>query len=598
MNRLEKPYILWEIANSHGGEIEAVEAIIDSLSDLEYSPAGVKFQVFSAEGLSLEDFSWFENYRNLEISLSGWGSLIQRASDCSLDVWIDIFDVTGVEVINAYTSQIKGLKLQASVLENYEIFSGLQDADLSNAVLILNISGYPVEEIREALERFEKVGAKEIVFQIGFQDYPTLVTDCGLNKIAVLRQEFPEKRISLADHCSGDDEFAQLTPLAGWLLGAEFLEKHFCVDREKAVYDGVSAVEPNEARKIVDWINAFSSTSDQSFICGKETEYLEKSVQTPVSNRRFLPGELLTDSDFIYRRTSQEGISMAKIRGLQKKRMILGEGVEQFSTVGAGSFRKARIGVIIACRLKSTRLKRKALHELGGVTSIERCIDNCRLFEGCDEIIVATSDLDEDAQLGAAIPEDVHFWQGDAEDVISRYLGACEKFGIDIVVRVTGDCPVMFPEITEILLDEHFKSGADYTVPVECAVGSAPEIYNVSALKKVMELKGAAEYSEYMTWYMRNNADIFDVNLVDLPGDLVRDWRLTLDYEEDAEMFTRLYEECGRAPSGAKVVSVLDAHPDIAAINQDLTLRYKTDPELIETLNRETRIVLPDSEKS
>ena len=594
MSGLVKPYVLWEIANTHGGEVAAVEEVIDSMSGLGYAPAGVKFQVFSAEGLSLKDFSWFENYRNLEISISDWGKLIQRASDRGLDIWIDIFDVTGLEVVSTYASQIRGLKLQASVLENYEIFSGLLNADLSNSVLILNISGYPLEEIREALERFEKVGAKEIVLQIGFQDYPTLVTDCGLNKIEALRREFPGRRISLADHCSGDDEFAQLTPLAGWLLGAEILEKHFCVDREKAVYDGVSAVEPDEARKIVEWIEAFSSASDQGFISEKETEYLEKSVQTPVSNRKFSSGELLRDSDFIYRRTSQEGITMAKIRSLQKRRMVLGEAVERYSTVTNENFRAAKIGVIIACRLKSTRLKKKALHELGGVTSIERCIDNCRLFEGIDELIVATSDLEEDAELATAIPEDIHFWQGDAEDVISRYLGACEKFGIDIVIRVTGDCPVMFPEITDILLNEHFRSGADYTAPVDCAVGSAPEIYNVSALKKVMELKGSAEYSEYMTWYMRNNADVFDVNLVELPEEFLRHFRLTLDYEEDAEMFTKLYQETGRAPSGAKVVSVLDAHPEIAGNNNDLTLRYKTDAELIETLNRETRIVLPE----
>ena len=36
-----------------------------------------------------------------------------------------------------------------------------------------------------------------------------------------------------------------------------------------------------------------------------------------------------------------------------------------------------------------------------------------------------------------------------------------------------------------------------------------------------------------MTWYMKNNRDIFKVEEVELPDDLVRKYRLTIDYPED-----------------------------------------------------------------
>jgi len=160
-------------------------------------------------------------------------------------------------------------------------------------------------------------------------------------------------------------------------------------------------------------------------------------------------------------------------------------------------------------------------------------------------------------------------------------------------VRVTADCPVVSPEITALLLRHHFEAGADYTAPQECAVGSSLEIYNTEALRRVIALLGKAEYSEYMTWYMRNNPDVFKVNLVDLPQNLKRDYRLTLDYPEDLEMFSQLYavlEERNQAPTLPNVCSVLDADPTIPALNEHLSLSYRTDQALIDKLNRLARI--------
>ena len=92
---------------------------------------------------------------------------------------------------------------------------------------------------------------------------------------------------------------------------------------------------------------------------------------------------------------------------------------------------------------------------------------------------------------------------------------------------------------------------------------------------------------------MRNNPDIFKINIVDLPEALVRDYRLTLDYPEDLEMFERLYAELDQrqlSPTTANIFSILDEDNGIAEINSHLTLKYRADAELIERLNRVTRI--------
>ena len=92
---------------------------------------------------------------------------------------------------------------------------------------------------------------------------------------------------------------------------------------------------------------------------------------------------------------------------------------------------------------------------------------------------------------------------------------------------------------------------------------------------------------------MQNNADIFKVNLVDLPPDLVRDYRLTLDYREDLEMLEELYAELENqrlTPTLRNIFEILDTHPEIVRLNKDMEVCYQTNQELINTLNRVTRI--------
>jgi N,N'-diacetyllegionaminate synthase len=274
--------------------------------------------------------------------------------------------------------------------------------------------------------------------------------------------------------------------------------------------------------------------------------------------------------------------------------MIMDTQQKTYSTMQTSQLKGARVGAIVACRMKSSRLKHKAILPINGRASVARCLDNCLQIEGADVVVLATSTLDEDNILESyTLDGNVKFWRGDPEDVIQRYLGACQEFGIDVIVRATADCPVVSPEIAKILLEHHVRTGADYTAAREVAVGTGCEIYSTEALRRVIKYLGKAEYSEYMTWYLRNNQDLFKVEFVDLPSEMVRDYRLTLDYSEDLEMFNRLYAELEKkklAPSLLNIFSILGENPSISSINSNMTLQYKSDADLINTLNRVTKI--------
>jgi len=163
----------------------------------------------------------------------------------------------------------------------------------------------------------------------------------------------------------------------------------------------------------------------------------------------------------------------------------------------------------------------------------------------------------------------------------------------DIIVRVTADNPVISPEIADFLVASHLRQGADFTRATRDAVGTGAHIINVEAMRRVIASLGSAPLSEYMNWYFENNADHFKVNIVDLPQDLVRDYRLTLDYQADLDMFRALFAElraAGKKPYTRDVFAVLDRSPEIAAMNSEQVIVYKTDEALIDRLKRETRL--------
>lgn len=588
------PHLIAEIANFHGGDPSSIYKIIDVLADAPYVHKSIKFQPFAPETIALPDFEYYPVYEKLAISAGEWQQLIETADSRVGAVWLDLFDSFGVEILNQNRAKVFGIKLQASVLENDEVFSGLAEHGLEGLELMLNISGYDLDSIRKVAERFKSLSPKRLILQLGYQRYPTEIQDSALNKIPVLQEAFPDLPLCLADHVDAKDPFARRIPLVAAAIGCAYIEKHVCLNRELTEYDHYSALEPEEMFELMDDLDKLQLAYSGEFVSTSEAAYLKKSYQYPILRSDMPVGATVAKSDLLFRRTDQEGLTFTEVQRIQNQRQVLSHSTAKGTTLKEQDFKEARVGVIVACRMKSSRLKRKAQLPIHGVPSVERCLQNVCMISGLSAVVLATSTEEEDACLEEnAKKADAEFVKGDPDDVILRYLDACDRHGIDVVVRVTGDCPVASPEIADFLLESHFASGADFTAPNKFAVGTNSEIYNVSALRRVIELLGQAKYSEYMGFYMRNNTDLFKVNMVNLPQALVRDYRLTLDYPEDLEMFNRLYQKLDQQslPATAEnVFKILDNDASIAALNSGMVIKYETDKELIDMLNRETRI--------
>lgn len=590
------PHLILETANFHAGDTVRLKEAITQFATLDYPNLGIKFHAFHPDKVALPDFSWYPIVRNFYIKENQWTDIIDLAVDKNFKVWLDLFCVYGVETLAGNFAKIHGIKLQPSILDNLEILAELKKLTLQDKELIINVSGLELSAIENYLREFTPFNFKKIILQLGFQNFPTQVEDTSLKKVAVLKAAFPGLPLGYADHIDAENAFSKRFPVYAYLKGCTYLEKHICNTRKETKYDFNSALELDEMNEVTTEIQLVNRCFAAEFISENEKKYFAKSIQKPVLKLQLNAGQLVSPADVMFRRTDKPGLNYQELRELQGNFFILNKHKFPLDTIKINDYKKPKIAAIVAARMKSSRLKQKAILPIQGMSSIERCLDNCLKFPFTDEVILATSTVEEDAVLGQyTLKGQAKFWQGDPEDVISRYLGACDNYGIDVIIRVTGDCPVISPEIAGYLLKSHFAAGADFTEPRRFAVGSNSQVYNVEALKRVLQLIGHAEYSEHMTLYMTNNPDIFKVNYVDLPEELVRDYRLTLDYQEDLDMFNELFKKLAEQDldsSLLNVFKVLDANPAIPQMNAHKTLVYKTDQNLIKLLNEKTRIII------
>jgi N,N'-diacetyllegionaminate synthase len=589
----EKPYILIELANTHGGDFTYLTELIK-----QYAPYrenfGIKFQPLSPDTLATPDFEWYSVYQTLYFTPEQWGETLIEASKTK-DIWIDLFDLYGVQIVSENLTRIHGIKFQSSVLHNEEVISALSSLDLTNCRVILNIAAQEIEVIEQRISYIkQQLNPKELLLEIGFQAYPTELSDSGLSKIKQIKEEFGLS-IVFADHIDGKSTDSIYLPIMAWLQGADVLEKHVMLSDRETKYDHFSSQTPETFKAFTETLGNYAAAMHADFINPRERDYLQKTVMIPVVRQPLNAGDLIDiRNDLFFRRSGKEGLTLDEIKALQEQRMILTKRKALNDTLVVEDFTEAKVGVIVACRMKSSRLKEKALLPIGDLPSVEFCLRNALKFKGVHRVILATSTEEQDQILEQhTFDPKVGFYQGHPEDVMQRYIDVCEAFDLDVVVRITADMPFVDDEICSFLLDAHFKSGAAYTVGTDAAVGVNLEIFNVSCLKRIKAYFPNAEYSEYMTWYFQNNPDHVRIQKIDLPSIFVRPYRLTLDYEEDLTLFNEIHQAlAGTAYTLRDVINYLDQHPAIAAINSHLTLKYKTDQALIDLLNTHTRIKL------
>jgi spore coat polysaccharide biosynthesis protein SpsF len=234
-----------------------------------------------------------------------------------------------------------------------------------------------------------------------------------------------------------------------------------------------------------------------------------------------------------------------------------------------------RVGIITQARTTSTRLPNKVLMEIGGRRVLDHHID--RLLPSGFPVFVATTTNEADdpiADLADARGVGVH--RGSESDVLARFAGCASEAGLEAVVRVTSDCPLIDPGVLTTVVARYLSDPGPRVYVSNVLERSFPrgfdvEVFSAEALAQANKQATSATQREHVTPYLyqRPEGEV-ELRHVLWPQDK-SSYRVTLDTEQDLALITALIVEHGAARLDcAAIIDVLDHHPELVAINADI----------------------------
>lgn len=202
-----------------------------------------------------------------------------------------------------------------------------------------------------------------------------------------------------------------------------------------------------------------------------------------------------------------------------------------------------KVVAIVQARMGSTRLPNKVMKPIGGVPMIELLLKRLAKSQYLNQIVVATS-IDQRNQPLVEHVQQLGFVceQGSENDVLERYVQAAEKHQADVVVRITGDCPLVDPALVDKCIREFSRQKVDYfsnISPPTYPDGLDIEVMQFSALKQAADKTKKPFDHEHVTPYIRES-NVYSKAALQNNEDL-SSLRWTVDDPEDFEVITNVF---------------------------------------------------------
>lgn len=236
------------------------------------------------------------------------------------------------------------------------------------------------------------------------------------------------------------------------------------------------------------------------------------------------------------------------------------------------------IGAVVQARTGSTRLPNKVMRPVLGKPLLHHLILRLRASRCVDRIIIATTREPEDAPI-AALAEDlgVMCTRGSAADVLDRYHQAAREHGLDHIVRVCGDCPLIDPVVLDRVVDRYLERlpNVDYvsnTLAPTYPDGLDVEVFSFELLATLHRLADKAYQREHVCTYMMENRHLFRCENVANDEDLAHH-RWTVDNEEDFELIRRIIEALYPVKPlflMTDILAFLAGHPELTELNRHI----------------------------
>lgn len=239
--------------------------------------------------------------------------------------------------------------------------------------------------------------------------------------------------------------------------------------------------------------------------------------------------------------------------------------------------------VIIQARMGSTRLPGKVLMPIVGRPMLWHIVNRVRQAPGINGVVVATSSLAKDAPIRDFCErEGINHFAGSESDVLDRFYRAAVLFKADPIIRVTGDCPLVDPQVVGRLL-KFYQSGQYDHVGVATGAGAVfmdggrypngldAECFGFKSLERAWNEAKEPTDREHVTPYIWRHPALFKVGAMKSEVDYSH-LRFSVDYEADFELVSRIYEALYREDRPFlldDVIGFISSHPEMPGLNQE-----------------------------
>ncbi len=232
-------------------------------------------------------------------------------------------------------------------------------------------------------------------------------------------------------------------------------------------------------------------------------------------------------------------------------------------------------GIIIQARMGSTRLPSKIMLPVNGHPIFQSQINRLKSIRY--PLYIATTVKSADiAVVDFAKQNNISYLRGDEDNVLSRYYECAKEYKLDLIVRLTSDCPLIDPVLIKNGLDQYLtvddnnlylSNTIDRTYPR----GFDFEIFSFRLLEEAFLKAVDASDKEHVTPYIwKNRSGLVNIKQMTRATD-ESEYRLTLDTQEDFTLLKILIEHYhADSLSGDEIITLMQTHPELALINQHI----------------------------
>jgi len=199
-----------------------------------------------------------------------------------------------------------------------------------------------------------------------------------------------------------------------------------------------------------------------------------------------------------------------------------------------------------------------------------------RAVASIDAIVIATTTNSSDEPIVEfANAAGVLCYRGSEDDVLARVIGAGDMARAEILVEITGDCPVIDPELVEQTIQMFLHHDVQYVA--NSLIRSYPDgmdtqVMWLSALKSSATMTNDRLDREHVSRFICQHPELFSrVHLIAPPSMHWPELGLTLDEESDYLLLKKIIEEL--APANplfgcSDMIRLLRERPEWVEINR------------------------------